>query len=133
MLYEVITNPSQMLMSQRSDGFPGSVVTVTMEGTRALLVEVQALVSQTVFGTPRRQSSGMDYNRVVLLLAVLEKRSGLQLYDQDCYINIAGGLKIVEPAADLALCVAVTSALRNKCVPADTAVFGEVGLSYNFV
>jgi len=124
-----VKNPSQMLMSQRSDGFPGSVVTVTMEGTRALLVEVQALVSQTVFGTPRRQSSGMDYNRVVLLLAVLEKRSGLQLYDQDCYINIAGGLKIVEPAADLALCVAVTSALRNKCVPADTAVFGEVGLT----
>ena len=126
---EEVKNPSQMLMSQRSEGFPGSVVTVTMEGTRAILVEVQALVSQTVFGMPRRQASGVDYNRVVLLLAVLEKRSGLQLYDQDCYINIAGGLKIVEPAADLALCVAVTSALRNKCVPADTAVFGEVGLT----
>lgn len=124
-----VKNPSQMLMSQRSEGFPGSVVTVTMEGTRALLVEVQALVSQTAFGTPRRQASGMDYNRVVLLLAVLEKRAGMQLYDQDCYINIAGGLKIVEPAADLALCVATVSALKNKCVPANIAVFGEIGLT----
>jgi len=124
-----VKNPSQMLMSQRSKGFPGSVVTVTMEGTRAMLVEVQALVSNTAFGTPRRQSSGMDYNRVVLLLAVLEKRAGMQLYDQDCYINIAGGLKVIEPAADLALCVAVASALKNKNVPADTAVFGEVGLT----
>jgi len=124
-----VKNPSQMLMSQRSEGFPGSVVTVTMEGTRAILVEVQALVSQTAFGTPRRQASGMDYNRVVLLLAVLEKRAGQQLYDQDCYINIAGGLKVVEPAADLALCVAVASALKNKSVPADVAVFGEVGLT----
>ena len=124
-----VKNPSQMLMSQRSEGFPGSVVTVTMEGTRAILVEVQALVSQTAFGTPRRQASGIDYNRVVLILAVLEKRAGLQLYDQDCYINIAGGLKIVEPAADLAVCIAAASALKNKPVPADIAVFGEVGLT----
>lgn len=124
-----VKNPSQMLMSQRSEGFPGSVVTVTMEGTRAILVEVQALVSHTAFGMPRRQASGMDYNRVVLLLAVLEKRAGLQLYDQDCYVNIAGGMKIVEPAADLALCIAVASALKNQSLPADTAVFGEVGLT----
>lgn len=124
-----VKNPSQMLMAQRSEGFPGSVVTITVEGTRPLLVEVQALVSQTAFGMPRRQASGMDYNRVVLLLAVLEKRAGLQLYDQDCYINIAGGLKIVEPAADLGLCIAVASALKNKCVPVDVAVFGEVGLT----
>ncbi|MEX1376663.1 MAG: DNA repair protein RadA [Eubacteriales bacterium] len=124
-----VKNPSQMLMSQKSEGFPGSVVTVTMEGTRAILVEVQALVSQTAFGMPRRQSSGMDYNRVVLLLAVLEKRAGIKLYDQDCYINIAGGMKIVEPSADLALCIAVASAVKNKMVPEDTVVFGEVGLT----
>lgn len=124
-----IENPSQALMSQKSEGFPGSVVMITMEGSRPILVEIQALVSQTAFGTPRRQASGIDYNRMVLILAVLEKRSGLQLYDKDVYVNVAGGLRLIEPASDLPLAIAVSSALKNKCIDSDVAVFGEVGLT----
>ena len=100
-----------------------------IEGTRPLLVDVQALVATTVFGNPRRMASGVDAGRLALLLAVLEKRAGAPLYNQDVYINIAGGLSLDEPAADLALCAAIVSSHCNRCVGANWAIMGEVGLA----
>jgi len=124
-----VANPSELLLSGRSKGASGSVVFCGMEGTRPVLMEIQALVSTTVFGMARRMSTGIDYNRIVLLMAVLEKKAGMQLYNQDVYVNIAGGLRIEEPAADLAVITAVASSFRNVPIAHDTVVMGEVGLS----
>ena len=124
-----IANPSEALLSERAHDQSGSVVLCAMEGTRPLLVDVQALVASTVLGTPRRMASGIDQGRLSLLLAVLEKRAGLPLYSQDVYINVAGGLELTEPAADLALCAAVASSARGKALDGNLAVMGEVGLA----
>lgn len=124
-----VPNASEALLSERAHGQPGSVVMCAMEGSRSLLVDVQALVAPTMLGNPRRMASGVDQGRLALLLAVLEKRAGLVLYNQDVYINIAGGLSLSEPAADLALCAAVASSAQNVALPGDLAVMGEVGLA----
>lgn len=126
---QVVPNPSERLLSRRAKGASGSVVFCGLEGSRPLLCDVQALTSQSYFGTPRRTVGGADNGRVALLLAVLEKRCGQKLYNQDVYINVAGGLELSEPAADLALCVAVASSLRDESVGAEVAVMGEVGLA----
>ncbi|MGE5577289.1 MAG: DNA repair protein RadA [Syntrophothermus sp.] len=125
-----VANPSELFLSQRPVGAPGSVVVASMEGTRPLLVEVQALVGATNFmGTPRRLATGVDYNRVSIILAVLEKRAGLGLGTQDVYVNVAGGVRLEEPAADLGIAIAAASSFRN--VPCDprTVVLGELGLA----
>ena len=123
-----VPNPSAALLAERQEA-PGSVVLATVEGTRPILVEVQALVSKTVFGYPKRTAAGFDLNRLNLLVAVLGKRSGMNLSDQDIYVNIVGGLKISEPAADLAIILAIASAFKNKPVAHNLIAFGEVGLS----
>jgi DNA repair protein RadA/Sms len=107
----------------------GSVVLATLEGTRPLLVEVQALVNKTSYGYPKRAASGIDLNRVNLLVAMLERRTKLSLADQDIYINIVGGMRISEPAADLAICMAIGSAAKGLQLKSNSVVFGEVGLS----
>lgn len=124
-----VKNPSMMLLETRRRDTVGSCVAISMEGTRPMLVEIQALLSKTAFAAPRRQASGVDYNKMVLLLAVLEKKIGMQIYDQDVYVNVAGGLKIAEPAIDLALVLAVASGLKNKPLKMDVAAFGEIGLT----
>jgi len=108
---------------------PGSAIAVTMEGTRPLLVEIQALASRTSFGHPRRTANGVDFNRLLLITAVLTRRVGLKLYDQDVFANVIGGLQVGEPAADLAVAVAIGSSVRDRPVAADLAIIGEVGLS----
>ena len=124
-----ISNASEALLSERAHNASGSVVMCAMEGTRPLLTDVQALVSNTVFGNPRRMASGVDQGRLALLLAVLEKRVGIKMYDQDVYINIAGGMTLTETAADLALCAAIASSRHNTPLPQGWAVMGEVGLA----
>lgn len=124
-----ITNPSQAFLAERPASSPGSVVTASIEGTRPLLVEIQALVSHSVFGQPRRIATGTDYNRVNLIMAVLEKRVGLNFSQQDAYVNIVGGIKISEPALDLAIAVALASSLKNRNCPPGLLVMGEVGLT----
>ncbi|CAN5139077.1 DNA repair protein RadA [soil metagenome] len=124
-----VTNPSELFLQERPQNATGSVVTVCMEGTRPMLVEVQALVSGTKFGTGRRMTQGFDHNRTSLLIAVLEKQVGLQLAGDDVFVNIAGGMEIDEPAADLGIVAAIGSSFRNLQVPPETAVFGEVGLT----
>jgi len=124
-----VANPSAALLSGRPENVPGTCITCTIEGSRPILAEIQALVSPTVFGNPRRMSSGIDYNRTVLLLAVLEKRAGLYVNNADTYINVIGGLRIDEPAADLATIIAVASSFRDRPVKSGTVVFGEVGLT----
>jgi DNA repair protein RadA/Sms len=124
-----VANPSEIFLQERPTDATGSVVTVCMEGTRPMLVEVQALVSGTKFGSGRRMAQGFDYNRASLLIAVLEKRLGFQLAGDDVFVNIAGGLEIDEPAADLGIVAAIASSYRNLQVPPDTAVFGEIGLT----
>ena len=124
-----VPNPSEILLSERPLHGPGSVVSATIEGTRPLLVEVQALVAPSYFSAPRRMVSGIDYNRAMLILAVLEKRVGLSLANQDVYVNVAGGVRIVEPAVDLAIAVAVASNLKDRPVDPNTVVIGEVGLA----
>ncbi len=124
-----VTNPSEMFLSSGRREEPGSIVTCSMEGSRPMVVEIQGLVARSAFGNPRRQTAGMDYNRLVLLLAVLEKRTGIPLFDQDVYVNVAGGLRLVEPAADLAGALTVASSFRGRVLPGKTAVFGEVGLT----
>jgi DNA repair protein RadA/Sms len=124
-----IKNPSAIFLENREKNIAGSVITVLMEGTRAFLVEVQALVNSTVFGLPQRRASGFDLNRLQLLIAVLTKRCGLKLHNQDVTINIAGGFKVQEPAVDLAVCLAIASAFKNKPIENKIAAFGEVGLS----
>ena len=124
-----VPNPSRLFLSERPAGVPGSAVLCCVEGSRPLLVEVQALVSATSYGNARRMASGLDQNRLSLLLAVLEKRAGLNLVAEDVFVNIAGGIAVDEPAADLGIVAAVASSLRNRPVRAGTAVFGEVGLA----
>lgn len=124
-----VGNPSELFLQERPENATGSVVTVCMEGTRPMLVEVQALVSGTKFGSGRRMTQGFDHNRASLLIAVLEKRFGFQLAGEDVFVNVAGGLEIDEPAADLGIVAAIASSFRNVQVPPETAVFGEVGLT----
>ncbi len=124
-----VLNPSAHLLNGRAEDAKGSVITCLMEGTRPIMMEVQALVTRSDFGIPRRTASGTDYNRVNLLMAVMEKRSGLRLSGFDAYVNIAGGMKAVEPAIDLAIVMALAGSYKNKELPAATVCFGEVGLS----
>ena len=124
-----VANPSRLFLSERASGTPGSAVLCCVEGSRPILVEVQALVSTSTFGNARRMAIGIDQNRLSLLLAVLEKRAGLSLAGDDVYVNIAGGMSIEEPAADLSVVAAVASSVRNRGLSPSTAVFGEVGLS----
>jgi DNA repair protein RadA/Sms len=124
-----VPNPSALFLSERPSNVPGSAVLCCLEGSRPLLVEVQALVSTSSYGNARRMASGIDQNRLSLLLAVLEKRAGLNLAGEDVFINVAGGMTIDEPAADLAVVGAVASSLRNRPIRQGTAVFGEVGLA----
>jgi DNA repair protein RadA/Sms len=124
-----VGNPSELFLQERPENATGSVVTVCMEGTRPMLVEVQALVSGSKFGTGRRMTQGFDQNRASLLIAVIEKRLGLQFAGDDVFLNIAGGLEIDEPAADLGVITAIVSSFRNLQVAPDVAVFGEVGLT----
>ena len=124
-----VANPSEAFLAERLPNTSGSSIAVTMEGTRPLLVEIQALASTTSFGQPRRTANGVDFNRLLLLVAVLSKRVGLRLFDQDVFVNVVGGLRISEPAADLALALAIASSFQNRPLPADLAAVGEVGLS----
>lgn len=124
-----VTNPSQYMLQGMPEDEPGSVVACTMEGTRPILVEVQALVCQTNFNMPRRTAAGTDYNRVNLLMAVLEKRVGLSMSSCDAYINVAGGMRVGEPALDLSIVLALMSSYKNRALDPGTIVFGEVGLT----
>ena len=124
-----VENPSEIFLSERPKDVSGSVVTSILEGSRPLLVEIQALVSKSGFGFASRRCQGFDFNRLVLLVAVLEKRMGLLLEAEDIFVNVAGGIKIEDPAADLAVAAAITSAFREQLVLADTVVLGEVGLA----
>lgn len=124
-----IANPSEALLSERPAHGIGSVVTATIEGTRPILVEIQALVAPTYFPSPRRTCTGVDYNRMLMILAVLEKRVGLALGNKDVYVNVAGGIKIVEPAADLAIALAVASSLMDRGADSNVIALGEIGLS----
>jgi DNA repair protein RadA/Sms len=126
---KAVPNPSKLFLSERATGSPGSAVLCCVEGSRPILVEVQALVSTSTYGNARRMAVGIDQSRLSLLLAVLEKRAGLSLAGDDVYVNIAGGMTIEEPAADLSVVAAVASSVRNRIVPPSTAMFGEVGLS----
>ncbi len=126
---EPVENPSGLFLSERPEKAPGSVVVCSLEGTRPLLVEIQALVSRSSFGYPRRVTLGIDSNRVALLLAVLEKRIGLQLSAEDVYVNVAGGLVVDEPVADLGLVAAVASSFKGRPVDSQTVLLGEVGLA----
>ena len=124
-----VPNPSQMLLSGRPENAPGTCVACVMEGTRPVLAEVQALVSKTTINMPRRTADGFDFNRAVLLLAVLEKRGGMHLGSFDVFINVIGGLRLDEPAADLPVVLAVASSYRDRPIPGDLAAIGEVGLT----
>lgn len=123
-----VTNPSELFLSERPKLIPGSVITASLEGTRPLLIEVQALASTTSLSIPRRTSIGIDPNRVSLLVAILEKRAGFRFFDQDVYVNIAGGLRISEPAVDLAVTAALISSFTGRAVETQSVYFGEVGL-----
>jgi DNA repair protein RadA/Sms len=124
-----ISNPSEAFLAERLPDAAGSAIAVTMEGTRPLLVEIQALSSTTSFRLPRRTANGVDGNRLLLLVAVLSKRVGLRLFDQDVLVNVVGGLRINEPSADLAVALAIASSFQNVPLPSDLAAIGEVGLS----
>ena len=124
-----ITNPSDILISERDDNPAGSCIVSSMEGTRPILVELQALTSQTVFGYPKRTANGIDFNRLSLLIAVLEKKAGVNLGSQDVYLNVVGGLKINEPSIDLGIMMATASSFKNVPIPKDMIIIGEVGLT----
>jgi DNA repair protein RadA/Sms len=124
-----VQNPSEAFLAERMVNVPGSTIAVTLEGTRPLLVEIQALVSYTSFGNPRRTVNGLDYNRLLLVIAVLSRRVGVSLAEQDVFANVVGGLQIVEPAVDLSAALALVSSVRDKPIPADLAAIGEIGLS----
>ncbi|HEY9576991.1 MAG TPA: magnesium chelatase domain-containing protein, partial [Pseudobacillus sp.] len=126
---EEVENPSEIFLEERSQGSSGSTVVASMEGTRPVLVEIQALVSPTVFGNPRRMATGIDHNRVTLLMAVLEKRVGLLLQNQDAYLKVAGGVKLDEPAIDLAVAVSIASSFRDQPTNPADCIIGEVGLT----
>jgi DNA repair protein RadA/Sms len=124
-----VTNPSEAFLAERMVNAPGSAIAVTMEGTRPILVEIQGLTSATSFGNPRRTPNGVDFNRLLLTVAVLSRRAGLRLGEQDVFVNVVGGLKVDEPAADLAVAAALASSSRDVPVRADTVLIGELGLS----
>lgn len=126
---EEVENPSEIFLEERSQGAAGSTVVASMEGTRPVLVEIQALISPTSFGNPRRMATGIDHNRVPLLMAVLEKRVGMLLQNQDAYLKVAGGVKLDEPAIDLAISVSIASSFRDKTTRATDCIIGEVGLT----
>jgi DNA repair protein RadA/Sms len=123
-----VTNPSQIFLEERMKNATGSVIIPTLEGTRPILIEAQALVTPTFFSSPSRRSTGLDQNRLALLLAVLEKRMGYQMHRHDVFVSIAGGLRITEPAIDLGVLLAIASSMRNVAIDGDTAIIGEVGL-----
>ena len=124
-----VANPSEAFLAERQANAPGSAIAVTIEGTRPLLVEIQALASATSFANPRRTANGFDYNRLLLLAAVLARRAGIRLHDKDLYANVVGGLRIEEPAADLAMAVSIASSVKDRAVHADMSFVGEIGLS----
>ena len=124
-----VKNPSEAFLAERLPNAAGSAIAVTMEGTRPILVEVQALTSATAFAQPRRTANGVDFNRLLLITAVLSKRARVRLADQDVFVNVVGGLEVEEPAADLAIAAAIASSVRNRPVAADLALVGEIGLS----
>ena len=124
-----ITNPSEAFLAERMINAPGSAIAVTMEGTRPILVEIQGLTNPTTFGNPRRTPNGIEFNRLLLISAVLTRRAGIKLTDQDVFVNVVGGLKISEPAADLAVAAAIASSVKDTPVKADTILIGEIGLS----
>jgi DNA repair protein RadA/Sms len=124
-----VPNPSKLFLAERPTNAPGSAVLCSVEGSRPILVEVQALVSTSTYGTARRMASGIDQQRLSLLLAVLEKRAGLNLMGDDVFVNVAGGMTVDEPASDLGVLAAIASSVRNRAIPATTAMFGEVGLA----
>lgn len=124
-----VRNPSEFMLQGKPEGESGSIVTCSIEGTRPILIEVQALVCQTSFNLPRRTAAGTDYNRINLLMAVLEKRVGIQVSFCDAYVNVAGGMKVNEPALDLAIVMALISSYKNKPIHGNTIIFGEVGLT----
>lgn len=124
-----IEKPSEMLLSQRPKGVPGNCPVCVIEGSRPLIAEVQCLVTPTVYPSPRRMSSGIDYNRTALLLAVLEKRLGMKFSSQDVYVNVAAGMRLIEPACDAACAIAMISTYKNQPIPDDLIVFGEIGLA----
>ena len=126
---EEVANPSEIFLEERSQGAAGSTVCASMEGTRPVLVEIQALISPTSFGNPRRMATGIDHNRVPLIMAVLEKRVGMLLQNQDAYLKVAGGVKLDEPAIDLAIAVSIASSFRDKPTKATDCIIGEVGLT----
>lgn len=124
-----VDNPSQVMLNGRPEGVSGSVVVSSIEGTRPIMVELQALVCQTNFNMPRRTSVGVDYNRVNLIMAVMEKRAGLNLWGYDAYVSIAGGMRISDPAVDLGIACAIASSMKNKPVPDNLMIIGEIGLA----
>ena len=124
-----VKNPSAIMLSGRMRGMPGSCVYCALEGTRPVLIEVEALVSETSFGTPRRMTAGADYNRVSLIIAVLEKKIGLKMYNQDIFVNVGGGMRIWDTSLDLAIAASIVSSFRNKPLRAGTVLFGEIGLT----
>jgi DNA repair protein RadA/Sms len=126
---EEVSNPSEAFLAERLVNAPGSAIAVTMEGTRPLLVEIQGLTSSTSFGNPRRTPNGVDFNRLLLIVAVLTRRAGLRLADQDVFVNVVGGLRVGEPAADLAIAAAIASSTRDIPLRAETVLIGELGLS----
>ncbi len=124
-----VLNPSEIFLEERSQGVAGSTIVASMEGTRPVLVEIQSLISPTSFGNPRRMATGIDHNRVPLLMAVLEKRVGLMLQNQDAYVKVAGGVKLDEPAIDLAVAISIASSFRDKAPHPEDVLIGEVGLT----
>ena len=124
-----INNPSSVLLSDRTDNPPGTVVVASMEGTRPILVELQALTTLSVFGFPKRTANGIDFNRLTLLIAVLEKKAGLMLGNQDVYLNVVGGIKVNEPAVDLGIILAAASSFKNISIKQDVVVIGEVRIN----
>ena len=124
-----VPNPSAILLGSREKAMPGACIYCALEGTRPVMLEVEALVSETSFGTPRRMATGVDYNRMSLIIAVLEKKIGLKLYNQDVFVNVGGGMKVAEPALDLALAAAIVSSFRNRPIRPGTVLFGEIGLT----
>ena len=124
-----ILNPSDILLSDSEENSSGSCVICCMEGTRPILIEVQTLTTQSIYGYPKRTANGVDYNRLALLIAVLEKRAGLTLGNQDVYLNVAGGLKINEPSIDLGIVLSASSSFKNIPIPKDMVIMGEVGLT----
>ncbi len=124
-----IDNPSDILISDREGNPSGSVLVATLEGTRAMLIEIQALLSPTAFGMPRRTGIGIDYNRLTLLMAVLEKRAGLHISNYDAYINVVSGIRVDEPAVDLGIVLAIASNFKNISLPTDLVAIGEIGLT----